>query len=548
MPYYLFTSFTGCKEFSLFLLNRTYQVYSVQKTGSTETFYNRSFLHNLNIFELPASSLDSSIAAIRVYYNYTAGLQLFAADAPKLVAHNHRVDLVGGIFLGVCIIILFYNFVSYVQLGDHTFLIYSLWLFLFSFTILNYQGFSYQFLWPRLPKMNNYYDSLSALSVIAHHLLILTIFNVRKHSKILFITCLSIIFFSVIVIILNIGFNKFDLFPFSDAGWVIFLSMLNVIAVAVYFTIRRFSYAIYFLFGILAISLSIFLTLLSAATGLIHLSTVSEMNMLYYGAGLEVFFYAITLTSRVRLLKETSIHAEQESLRLLNENSRLIREQNVLLELEVEERTKEIRFEKQKSDNLLLNIFPEQIAIELKETGTSPARQFDHVTVLFTDFVNFTGISEKLNPTKLVAEINSLFSEFDTIMDKHGLEKIKTIGDAYLAICGLPNEKPDHAERTIKAAIDILKFMKHHKSGFEIRIGVNSGPVVAGIVGLKKYAYDVWGDTVNTAARMEQSGEAGQINISGTTHNLICHVYNCIYRGKINAKNKGEIDMYFVEI
>jgi len=206
----------------------------------------------------------------------------------------------------------------------------------------------------------------------------------------------------------------------------------------------------------------------------------------------------------------------------------------------------ELDEEKKKSDGLLLNILPEGVADELKQRGSIEPKQFNHVSVLFTDMVNFTGISEKMSPTELVQEIHRNFTAYDAIIEKHGLEKIKTIGDAYLAVCGMPNETPDHAERIVRAAKDIVEYMGNTNGRFQIRVGVNSGPVVAGIVGVKKYAYDIWGDTVNTAARMEQNSEAGKINISGSTYELVKDKFNCVHRGKISAKNKGEIDMYFV--
>jgi len=207
----------------------------------------------------------------------------------------------------------------------------------------------------------------------------------------------------------------------------------------------------------------------------------------------------------------------------------------------------ELAFEKQKSDTLLLNILPAEIAEELKSTGTSKARQYDTVSVLFTDFVNFTGVSETMSPQELVAEINYCFKTFDEIIERNGLEKIKTIGDAYLAVCGLPNELSDHAERATRVALEIQDFIKQSNGKFKIRIGIHSGPVIAGIVGIHKYAYDIWGDTVNTANRMESSAEAGKINISGSTQALIHTTFHCVYRGKISAKNKGKMDMYYVE-
>ncbi|MCB0733148.1 MAG: GAF domain-containing protein [Flavobacteriales bacterium] len=211
-----------------------------------------------------------------------------------------------------------------------------------------------------------------------------------------------------------------------------------------------------------------------------------------------------------------------------------------------------IEREKAKSEDLLLNILPAEVADELKEKGKATARNYDNVTVLFTDFVNFTGISESLTPAELVEEIDYCFRAFDEIIGRHGLEKIKTIGDAYLAVAGLPMPQDNHAARAIQAAVEIREFMAHHSKKAEakikqIRIGLSSGPVVAGVVGNKKFAFDIWGDTVNTAARMEQQSEPGKINVTGFTQELIKDQFKLTYRGKIQAKNKGEIDMYFVE-
>jgi class 3 adenylate cyclase/predicted metal-dependent HD superfamily phosphohydrolase len=207
--------------------------------------------------------------------------------------------------------------------------------------------------------------------------------------------------------------------------------------------------------------------------------------------------------------------------------------------------------EKKKSDELLLNILPVETAEELKQFGSAKARSFDMVTVMFTDFKDFTTMSEKLSAVELVTEINECFVAFDKIMEKHGIEKIKTIGDAYLAAGGLPTPKATHAIDVVSAAIEIQEFIRQQKKkkgdmGFDIRIGIHSGPVVAGIVGIKKFAYDIWGDTVNTASRMESSGVAGKINISSATYELVKDHFRCVPRGKVSAKGKGEIEMYFI--
>jgi len=207
--------------------------------------------------------------------------------------------------------------------------------------------------------------------------------------------------------------------------------------------------------------------------------------------------------------------------------------------------------EKQRSDELLKNILPDEVAEELKAKGSSDARLFDEVTVLFTDFENFTKISERLSPAQLVHELDNCFKAIDGIIGKYGIEKIKTVGDAYLAVAGLPVENPNHAEHMILAAIEVRDYMLARKAElgeetFGIRIGIHSGSVVAGIVGIKKFAYDIWGDAVNTAARMEQNSTAGKINVSGATYLLVKDKFTFQYRGKIEAKNKGELDMYFV--
>jgi class 3 adenylate cyclase/tetratricopeptide (TPR) repeat protein len=210
--------------------------------------------------------------------------------------------------------------------------------------------------------------------------------------------------------------------------------------------------------------------------------------------------------------------------------------------------------EKKRSDQLLLNILPAETAEELKATGAAKTKSYDCVTVMFTDFKNFTQTAELLSAEELVALINFCYGEFDRIVSKYNVEKIKTIGDSYMCAGGLPMANETHAADTLNAAIEMLSFIhtfnEERKQNslpfFDIRIGLHTGPVVAGIVGTKKFAYDIWGDAVNIASRMESSGEPGRINISETTYALVKNKFNCEYRGKIKAKNKGEIDMYFV--
>ena len=213
----------------------------------------------------------------------------------------------------------------------------------------------------------------------------------------------------------------------------------------------------------------------------------------------------------------------------------------------VELQKDEIELQKQKSDALLLNILPKEVADELKENGSTVAKLFKEVSVIFTDFVGFTELSSNLSPTELVSELHKAFSAFDHIIEKYDLEKIKTIGDSYMAVGGLPLEHPDHAINVVKAALEIKEYIENSGSKFQIRIGINSGPVVAGIVGIKKFAYDIWGDTVNVASRMETHGVEGEVNISASTYELIKENYHCEFREEISVKGKGKMLMYLVK-
>ncbi len=215
-----------------------------------------------------------------------------------------------------------------------------------------------------------------------------------------------------------------------------------------------------------------------------------------------------------------------------------------------------IRREKSKSDDLLFNILPKDVAEELKLKGNTEAKLYENVTVLFTDFSSFTEISTQLSPAELVKLINELFSEFDTIMMKHGIEKIKTIGDSYMAVGGLNLENSNNAIQVINSALEIQNYLqkikeekkKNNLPYFEARIGIHTGPVVAGVVGLKKFSYDVWGDTVNTASRMENACEVGKINVSETTYQAAKNQFSYEYRGNVQVKSKGYLNMYYVSV
>lgn len=211
--------------------------------------------------------------------------------------------------------------------------------------------------------------------------------------------------------------------------------------------------------------------------------------------------------------------------------------------------------QKEEIEKLLLNILPKKIAKELQENGVAKSRDYESVSVLFTDFKDFTLISASLTPVELVTELNDYFTAFDDIADKYHLEKIKTIGDSYMCAGGLPTKNKTHPFDTVRAAMEMQKYVHEKnksrendvKEKWELRAGIHTGPIMSGVVGRKKYAYDIWGSTVNVASRMESAGVAGKVNISADTYELVKEKFKCHHRGKISAKNVGEIDMYFVD-
>lgn len=214
------------------------------------------------------------------------------------------------------------------------------------------------------------------------------------------------------------------------------------------------------------------------------------------------------------------------------------------------EKNRLIEIERERSRALLNNILPVEIANELSERGSVKPVRNESVSILFTDFSGFTQTSATMPADRMVAELNDIFAHFDDICDEMGIEKIKTIGDAFMAVAGLPKACDDHAQRCVRAGLAMAAYLEHRNSEaafkWAIRIGIHSGPVVSGVVGKRKYTFDIWGDSVNVASRMESSGEVGRVNISAYTYDLIRADFTCEYRGKVDAKGKGQIDMYFV--
>ncbi len=278
---------------------------------------------------------------------------------------------------------------------------------------------------------------------------------------------------------------------------------------------------------------------LKSSAGEEHLADLRVLPLWYYSPAAFIIYFFIAALSIWTIYSVL--------------NLRFARTQYMLEQI-INKRTEDLIIEKEKTENLLANVLPKNTASEIMETGRATKMKYNFVTVLFSDIQGFTKLAEEMNPEMLIDELDKFFFYFDSVVEKLGIEKIKTIGDAYMCAGGIPEKNRTNPVEVILAAMEMQAYMKRLREAsringmmlWDIRIGIHTGTVVAGVVGHKKLSYDIWGDTVNTASRMESSGEAGRINISGTTYEFVKDFFVCEHRGKMPVKYKGEIDMYFV--
>jgi class 3 adenylate cyclase len=475
----------------------------------------------------------------------------------KYVSQNQRHNLFWGLYIGIIFFAFLYNLFIYSSVRERNYLYYILYILGSSVFYLGLQGFSFKYLWPNSPMLNTKLGAIISITNIIITLFSMRFLQISKQQKWLYYTGVATMVGYALIALVNLT----PMYPLG-LGLAQMLSLVTCIYF-IYAAVKRYRQGVnsakFYLIG-----WTIFLILV-----MIYILTINGVipgnffttHSIFIGHMTEVLLLSFALADRINILKKENDVKQKEIIRQLEENEQLQIKVNRELEEKVRERTAEVvkqkneaEVQRARSDELLLNILPAETAEELKSTGKARAKHINNVTVLFSDIQNFTTIAETLSPTQLVDEINQCFSKFDEIMARHGVEKIKTIGDSYMAAGGLPAPNDTHALDVVEAALEIQEFINQHVADmanrgikpFRIRVGIHTGPVVAGIVGIKKFAYDIWGDTVNLASRMESSGEVGEVNISDATYQLVKDKYNCIHRGKLEAKNKGLMDMYFV--
>ncbi|MBS0663251.1 MAG: hypothetical protein JSR48_08290 [Verrucomicrobia bacterium] len=518
----------------------------------------------INVFDHSgfASVAQEPGARITVYarlatseeYRHIRRLRFFLWDEPTVLAGERRDRVFQGVYAGVMLALIIYNLGLFVMLRERSYLYYVgleacnmlIWGSVF--------GLTSEYLWPHLPGLEHVLawflvgvGFFSGVQFLRSYLD--TAKGMPRSDRLLQgLGLLGLLSVPVAMLVAR----RDVLAGLAVLGAVPFAGFFVAVAVAT-LAIRRGQGAARHL--LLAIGCSTGGTMMQTAAmfGLLPENDFTLTGSQIGGALMGIIL-SLGLGFRLRHLRLELAERELAEARRRSEHERekreLIEAQNRELERRVSERTAELAAAREKVEGLLENILPRAIIEELKAKGITEPRRHEEVSILFTDFSGFTETVATIPAQRLVRELDEIFRAFDEIAAVQGLEKIKTIGDAYMAAAGLPMPAPDHAARCVRAGLAMTRFIEHRNQTsaikWNLRVGVHSGAVVAGVVGKNKYAYDVWGDTVNLASRLESASERNRVNISAYTYELVRDRFDCEYRSKLAAKGKGEIDMYLV--
>jgi class 3 adenylate cyclase len=563
-------------NYSLDTLNFYYPDSSGQykeiKSGRCIPFSERKYKTSVYAFDLNVPKGDSAVFYVKVS-SYFMQYPMIIMTREKFLESYHSKDLMVGFYYGFLVLIIIYNFFLYFYVHEKSYLYYVAYIIFNGLLIAQLKGFIAEAWGDQFHFMWQYATVVIAISSAMGFLFLQYILETKKYAPLSF-RIMIYVFQPLYGIIILLGLVNQNLYSSLLNQLVGLVGLLIMYITGVYIYRKGFRFVRFYIAACWSYFAGIVVFVLKAFT-ILPYSTFTN-NAIEIGSTVQMIIFSFLIADKVNAYKKEKAQVQKDLVLSLQENEKLITEQNITLENEVEKRTRELQttlsaleisqqelqqkniavtLEKERSDNLLLNILPFETARELKETGSAEAKYFENVTVLFTDFKDFTIITEHMEPAILVAKLDHCFKAFDRIIDKYEIEKIKTIGDSYMAVAGLPVADSEAAEKAVKAAMDIQAFMESYnreiladnQAPFEIRIGLHTGSVVAGIVGFKKFAYDIWGDTVNTASRLENAGVPGKINISATTYEMIKDKFICTHRGKIAVKSKGDIDMYFVD-
>ncbi|MEO5582056.1 MAG: adenylate/guanylate cyclase domain-containing protein [Saprospiraceae bacterium] len=541
--------------------------YHHKQSGTLLPFNDRDYPKGNNNFILIPTSRNQTIECL-----VKLSLRYSKADYPpinlnfkiyerfQLDRYEATVRQYISIFLGIFLVMFLFNLFVYISTRDINYLYYLGVLLMFMLTTADISGYNVSIMkWmPSFPYLKDFFNIIIVTLISFFSVLFCRKFLAiperypfwDKIFKILMVLFVADVF----ILLYDFRFGT----DISNIVSVLFI--LTISAVIIKSVKDRYPSAVYLLIAMIFTIIGSFITIF-AQLGILPMNDFNMKYALPIGSCIEMVLFSFALGYRINLLKKENEQKQLKIISQLKENELIQLSATQELERKVSERTNEIKIqkdiiqsEKEKSEKLLLNILPKSTSEELMTTGKATPRSYESATVMFTDYVLFTAIAEKLTPKELVEDLDYCFGCFDDIINKYGLEKIKTIGDAYMCVGGVPVPTKTHATSMVYAGLEIQSFMKEWKkqklakgqTPFELRVGIHSGPLTAGVVGKQKFAFDIWGSTVNLASRLEAGGESDRVNISGATYELVKSEFNCEYRGKIAIKNKGEIDMYFV--
>ncbi|MEM7161603.1 MAG: adenylate/guanylate cyclase domain-containing protein [Bacteroidota bacterium] len=470
-----------------------------------------------------------------------------------------------GTFLGISFAMLIFIFIFYRIYKERAYLAYCVFLLIMTSYHLSITGFLHEFVFFNIPTIGKYSPLYTAWAGFYAFIYFTQIYlDSKAHAPKLHRILNFFIYLNTLVFFLSF-------FAINIANTLLFVTgvAIGILGLTIAFIANKKKYRPAKFFIIAYVGTIVSFTIFT----LMKLGVLPEVFFTRYAYqmsfSLQALLFAMGLADRSILVRRelASKKLEQEKLVVKQEKelNDLLARKNVELELKVQERTQElveknkrveadreiIRKERQKSEQLLLNILPEKIAKRLKSGEEKIAERFDNVTVFFSDIVGFTEMSKNIAPEELVDVLNNIFTRFDKLLVKHGLEKIKTIGDAYMCVSGLPEPKVDHAARVARFALDVIKeldLIKKDKgqSGLSVRIGIHTGTVVAGVIGEQKFAYDLWGEVVNMASRLESQGKEMQIQCSEKVHALLQHQFQFEERGIVQLKGVGLVKTFYL--
>ncbi len=550
------------------------QVLQKHETGHLKPWSKRTYKYaNYNFIHIGFEPHDTIqfLARLDPAFNNMVrptSLNFKISDRNLVIKEKARSNQLSYFFFGIYMIMLIYNLFIWISTKDKSYRFYLLSLAIYSVMIMDTSGF-----WLALfPNFDGMPELLKQFHTVQPHLITIAVLlfvhdflRLKERypfwSKVLRADVLAVVCMMIIIHIhFEIGVN---LIVFNTLPFVII-----VFVVAIKSFRDKFPGALYLLIG----HIFYFIGAIGAMLGQVH-PQIKEIEFfqnhsIFFGSGIEMIMFSLALANTINYLRKENEEKQKKIILQLKENAQLQDKVTRELEAKVIDRTKEIfnqkeeindqklnlEKEKERSEGLLLNILPQEVAEELKQTGKATPKFHEMVSILFVDITKFSNMVKNIKAEKLVEDLDHIFSEFDEIVEKYKLEKIKTIGDAYMCVCGLTDEVENQALNATLAADEMINFMKEWRKTkntanddeLNLRAGIHSGAVTAGVVGKIKFQFDIWGDAVNLASRMESNSETSLINISESTYHLIKDEFKCEYRGKFPVKNMGEVDMYFV--